>query len=154
MKVFVVAPGSYFGGSPELSVHEVEFHEWVELSNPDWNGQPRYQMVNGLFTDMVNGEVLRDGTYSAYFSFLRQLMINDVNRMYIDWYPTEEQAVDALYEDLCDQFSEDVVDEWLVNNEGYDRKTDLMKFQQAYVGRLAEITPTEDMEVYGEYVFR
>ena len=154
MKVFVVAPGSYFGGSPELSVHEVEFHEWVELSNPDWNGQPRYQMVNGLFTDMVNGEVLRDGTYSAYFSFLRQLMINDVDRAYIDWYPTEEQAVDALYEDICDQFGEDVVNAWWANHEGYDLESDLIKFQKAYVGRLPEITPTEDMEVYGEYVFR
>lgn len=154
MKVFVIAPGSYFGGDAILSVHEVDLKDWFELSNPDWNGENRYQMVDGVFRDIVNGEVLRDGSYTSYYNFIRQLTMHDTNRAYIDWYHSEEEAIKALYDDICDQFTEDVVDAWLVNNQGYDDEADLIQFQRSYIGRLPEITPTEDMEVYGEYVFQ
>lgn len=160
-KVFVVCPRYYFGlpgGSPKtVIVTQVTFEEWLNVSNPEFNGKKRYVLQDGQFIDRMNGENL--GDEEDYYRFLSDLMRKDQGRMYVETYSSQKEATDALYDEICFIFSEDAVDGWLANNENplthdyADYADEFVRFQDSFVGLEKYTTDVEGYQVYDGFVF-
>ena len=160
-KVFVVCPRYYFGlpgGSPKtVIVTQVTFEEWLNVSNPEFNGKKRYVLQDGKFIDRMNGEAL--GDEEDYYRFLSDLMRADQGRIYVESYSSQKEATDALFEELCFIFSEDSVCEWLANNENplthdyADYADEFVRLQDSFIGLEQYTTDVEGYQVYDGFVF-
>lgn len=159
-KVFVVCPRYYFGlpgGSPKtVIVTKVSFEDWLNVSNPEFNGKKRYILEGDKFIDRLTGENL--GDEEDYYRFLSDLMREDQGRMYVESYSSQKEATDALYEEICFIFSEDAVCGWLVNNESTtqdyeDFVGDLARLQDEFIGLEQYTTDVEGYQVYDGFVF-